>query len=284
MIASLTVLGALFAVPCASTDVPTELWQVAPDTSEKPWDVPARPGEKTRAVVLIHGLFVHPLRPALATKPWRRDWQEPKSELVKVLSKDADVFAFAYAQITPVEDVTDGPGLRGAVARLRKAGYKEIVLVGHSAGGVIARQFVERYPTAGVTKVIAVAAPFAGVDLATLNVGYPKVQAPFVKSLAPEAREEAAKTNKPLGKNVELVCVVCKLKLVDTDGLVGTTSQWSADLQGLGVPVVHVPCDHFTVMYHPATANTIAKLIRDKLVRWEQNEVEQARKVLFGDK
>ena len=96
---------------------------------------PTTPSEKTRAVVLLPGLFVHPVRPAKASQPWRRDWQEPNSELVKALAPDFDVFAFSYAQTVRVDEVAHRPGLRDAIARLRKAGYKEIVLVGHSAGG-----------------------------------------------------------------------------------------------------------------------------------------------------
>ncbi len=37
-------------------------------------------------------------------------------------------------------------------AKLRKSGYKEIVLIGHSAGGIIARQFLERYPKGGASQ------------------------------------------------------------------------------------------------------------------------------------
>jgi pimeloyl-ACP methyl ester carboxylesterase len=193
VIFSLPALIALVAAPAPlpCEELRTELWQVAPTAGEKPWVAPAAPSEKTRAVVLIHGLFVHPIRPSKATHPWRRSWQEPKSELVKTLAKDSDVFAFAYAQNIPVDEVAQSAGLRDAVARLREAGYKQIVLIGHSAGGVIAREFVEHFPDTGVTKVIAVAAPFAGVDVATLKIGYPKVQAPFVQSLSREARAEA---------------------------------------------------------------------------------------------
>lgn len=281
-----TVAAVVLALGAPVVPVPeltTELWQVAPDTSEKPWVAPATASEKARAVVLIHGLYVHPVRPSKAAQPWRRDWQEPKSELVKALAKDSDVFAFAYSQTAPVEEVSYGPGLRDAVGRLRKAGYKEVVLVGHSAGAVVARQFVERYPDGGATKVVAVAAPFAGVEFATFKVGYPKVQAPFVHSLAPDVRIEAVRANKtPLGKDVQIVCVVCKLKLVETDGLVFTASQWPEDLQRSGVPAVLATVHHFSVMQNTAAVKQIAELVREKLARWSPDEVAQARKVIFG--
>jgi pimeloyl-ACP methyl ester carboxylesterase len=170
------------------------------------------------------------------------------------------------------------------VAKLRKAGYKEIVLIGHSAGGLIGRQFLERYPSAGVTKVIAVGAPFAGAEAATLKIGYPKVQASFVKSLAPEARTEAMKVNAhALGKEAQLVCVVCKLKRGETDRVVQTRSQWPEELQKLGVPAVLSNVNHFEAMQNIDTANILAELVRGKLTRWSPEEVEKARKVLFGD-
>ena len=277
-------LALAIAFPTPGVEPATEMWQVAPDTSEKPWVVPETAPNKMRAVVLIHGLLVHAVRPAKASQPWLRDWQEPKSDLVKALAKDSDVFSFAYAQTAPVGEVSHGAGLHDAVARLRKAGYTEVVLIGHSAGGVVARQFVERFPDAGVTKVIAVAAPFAGVEFATLKFGYPKVQTPFVQSLAPDVRAEAVKANKnPLGKDVQIVCVVCKLKLVETDGLVSVASQWPDDLQKFGVPIVLAPVNHFAVMQSGAAVKQIAELAREKLTRWGPESVDKARKVLFGE-
>ena len=278
-----SLVGAvLCAAPCP-VEAATELWMVAPDRSEKPWTASDAPREKARAVVLLPGLFIHPIRPAKAAQPWLRDWQEPKSDLVKALAPDFDVFSFSYAQTIALDEIAKSAGMRDAIVRLRKAGYAEIVLVGHSAGGVIARQFVENYPTAGVTKVIAVAAPFAGVELANAKVGYPKVQAPFVQSLAPAARAEAAKANKNApGKDVSFACVVCKLWLIDADGLVPTRSQWTDDLQKCGVPIVCSPAHHFVVMQYAPAIKSITELAREKLVRWSPEETERARKVLFG--
>jgi hypothetical protein len=275
------VAVALTAPPAAMS---TEVWQVAPDAGAAPWVAPATPSEKARAVVLIPGLHVHPLKPTKATIPERRPWQGPKSELVKALAQDSDVFAFGYSQNVPVDEIAVSAGLRDAVARLRKAGYKEVVLVGHSAGGVIARQFAEQFPDAGVTKVVAVSAPFAGAEAATFKIGYPKVQAPFVKSLTPEARTEAVKTNKqPLGKDVQIACVVCKLKHVETDGLVFVRSQWPEDLQRFGIPIALAAVNHWEAMQSPTSVKTIAELVREKLIRWSPEEVEKARKILFGE-
>src|SRR5438445_9632385 len=114
--------------------------------------------------MLVHGLRIHPLRPNLAARALKYEWQEPKSELVKALSREADVFAFGYAQTVSLDEIPHSPGFRQAVAELRTAGYREIVLLGHSAGGVICRLFVENYPDAGVTKVIQTSAPNTGSE------------------------------------------------------------------------------------------------------------------------
>lgn len=296
MIATFSLLAVLVAAPVPgvgempgpllfsgpATELSTDFWQVAPEKSEKAWVVPTVSRERPRAVLLIPGLHVHPIWHSKATRPDRRSWQEPKSELVKELAKDFDVFAFAYAQTVPVDYVSQSPGLRDAVTLLRKAGYKEIVLIGHSAGGIIARQFVEQYPDWGVTKVIAVGSPFAGSEVAKVNVGYPKVQAPFVRSLTPEARTAATKMNShPLGMQVEFACVVCKLKGVESDGLVFLRSQWPDDLQRFGVPAVLATVSHVVAMHHAETSKTIAKLAREKLTRWRPAEVEKAQTILF---
>ena len=284
---SVTVLISLVAtVPTAApaAELPTELWQVAPDSGRKPWAPPAKPGGKSRAVVLVPGLWVHPLRPARAMLPELRAWQAPKSELVKALAGDSDVFAFAYAQTVPVDEVVRYPGLRDAVARLRKAGYKEVVLVGHSAGGIIARQFAEAHPDAGVTKVICVGAPFEGAGAAKLRVGYPKIQAGFVKSLAPAARAALAKANAhPPTDGVEFACVVCKLKRLESDGVVTVQSQWPEDLRHAGVPAVLARVGHVEAMQSAESVRVIAELAREKLTRWSPEEVEKARRILFGE-
>ena len=188
MTPSLPLVVAVFAAPAAT--LPTEVWQVAPDAKGKPGWL-NNPRTKDRAVLLVQGLKIHPIRPARCTRPELNEWQQPTSEIVRTLAKDFDVFAFGYAQTVPLDAVAQSPGMREVVADIKKAGYTEIVLVGHSAGGVVARLFVENHPDAGVTKVITVAAPHAGSEIANLKVGYPKAQAPFVQSLTIEARREA---------------------------------------------------------------------------------------------
>jgi len=277
---SLPLVVVALAAPAAN--LPTDLWQVAPDARGKPGWLEPKP-TKDRAVLLIPGLKIHPLRPGRAARPELHNWQEPTSDLVRTLAKDFDVFAFGYAQTTPLDAVAHAPGLRAAVAQIRKAGYREIVLIGHSSGGVIARLFVSHYPDAGVTKVITVAAPHNGSDLAYIPAGYLKAQAPFVQSLAPDVRAAARAAAAKSDDRVEMACVVCKLRRLNGDGLVNTASQWPEECRRCGVPAVLVPVNHFDAMLSPASAKVIGELAREKLTRWSPDEVEKARKLLFGD-
>ena len=125
-----------------------------------------RTPKQWRAVVLIHGLHLHPFSKDNVAKPLLRDWQKPKSKMARELVKYADVYAFAYAQDVGIDEVVRGSRLLDDVRCLRRLGYREIVLIGHSAGGVVARQFVEDYPSEGVTKVIQVCTPNGGSSLA----------------------------------------------------------------------------------------------------------------------
>jgi pimeloyl-ACP methyl ester carboxylesterase len=167
------------------------------------------------------------------------------------------------------------------VSNIKKAGYKEIVLIGHSAGGVIARLFVESNPDAGVTKLITVSSPHTGSELAHLKGGYPKVQASFVQSLLPEIRIQAAP--RKIDDKIEMACVICKLKRVDGDGLVNLNSQWPEECRKLGIPAVLVQGNHFEAMIGQAGVKAIGELAREKLTRWSPEEVDKARKVLFRD-
>jgi pimeloyl-ACP methyl ester carboxylesterase len=278
MLSSLVALAVLAADPVAR--LPTDLRRVSPVPAAWWRGVGER---KDRAVILIHGLKLYPVRPHKAAQAEIHEWQEPRAELVRALSRDADVFAFAYAQTLPVDLVPHAPGLRAAVVRCKAAGYREIVLIGHSAGGVVARLFAEHYPD-GLTKVVQVAAPHAGAEVANAKAGYPKAQAPFVHSLAPDPRAAANRASKRLiAPRVQAVSVVCKLPGVDADGLLTVATQWPPLLQQQGVPAVLVYDSHWTVMRTPAGVRVITELVRDPLVRWSPEQVEVARKVLFGD-
>src|SRR5262249_52977731 len=97
------------------------------------------PGQE-RAIVLIHGLHLHPFSADNVTRAMMRDWQEAGTVLVREMSRHGDVFAFAYAQDRSLDDLVEQTLLADHVTMLRKMGYADVVLIGHSAGGLIARQ------------------------------------------------------------------------------------------------------------------------------------------------
>lgn len=279
----LATLAATLMIPMMSTiELPTGVWQVAPRSkTEFNGQTLELKKTKDKAVLLIHGLVLHMIRPTNAGRPEMLDWQQPKAPLVQALADEFDVFSMSYAQTTACDTVASCPGMRDQVEKLRKAGYKEIVLIGHSAGGLVARQFAERFPNSGVTKVIEVCAPNTGTELATIGVGLPKTQVPFIKSLAPQPRTVAVEPIK-LDDKFEFVVVVCKLRGFPHDSLVSVESQWPKDLQKQGVPAVLVGINHFDAMKGAHSVSAINELAREKLVRWTPEQVEKSRRILFG--
>src|SRR5262249_33535857 len=112
----------------------------------------ARSAGQTRALALIPGLHLHPLSKHDVEQALFRDCQSADAHLVEGLVQHGDVYAFSYSQNVPIDDVASESELGDNIRTLRKMGYTEIVLIGHSAGGVIARQFVEDNPGCGVTR------------------------------------------------------------------------------------------------------------------------------------
>src|SRR5262249_53874799 len=157
---------------------------------------------------LIHGIRVHPFNSTKAGEASLHDWQKPGSALVKSLARDADVFAYAYGQTAALEKIADAAGLTRAIEKLRFMGYKEIVLVGHSAGGVLARLFVEDHPDSGVTRVVQVCSPNDGSSLANASFSVCKDQEPFLQSLTKKERckQWALRVEKTIPEKVEFCC------------------------------------------------------------------------------
>lgn len=242
----------------------------------------ARSPNQPRAVLLIHGFHYH-LRDSSVPKAEFRPWQKADSALVKELSKNADVYVFAYGQNVTIDTIVKESKLTASIAELRKLGYKDIVLVGHSAGGLIARQFVEDHPDAGVTKVIQICAPNGGSPLASLTA--PKSQRIFMQCLTTESRKECLKmrADKKIPEQVQFVCVIAKQeKKATTDGVVPCLCQWTADLQTQGVPAVCVIGGHREVVRDSKLVPVISDLILDTPGRWKATRVEQAKKEFFG--
>jgi pimeloyl-ACP methyl ester carboxylesterase len=182
-----------------------------------------------------------------------------------------------------VDEIADLPELRAGVGRLRQMGYREVVLVGHSAGGLVARRLVEDYPDAGVTKVVQVCAPNGGSGWARLQA-VRRNQKPFVQSLTKEDRHRALRGRLDVGlpDGVEFVCLVGTMALTG-DGVVSCRSQWTADLQEQGVPAVALAVDHLSVVRTALGAARVAELVRAPQPRWSQAQVAAARKALLHE-
>jgi pimeloyl-ACP methyl ester carboxylesterase len=239
----------------------------------------ARSQGQKRAVVLLHGYRLC-FKKISVPRAILRDWEEKGSPLVNALGQHADVFAFAYGQTVPVEAIDRLAGLREGIARVKKLGYSRIVLVGHSAGGLVARCFVEDYPEAGVTKVVQVCAPNGGSYYADLKF-VPKNHKLFVKSLSKASREKCllAREGKKIPAKIQFVCIVTA-----EDMVVPCKCQWTLDLQKQGVPVLKFVTGHRQVMRKTASAKKIAEVICANYPRWQPGQVAEAVKEIFKPK
>jgi hypothetical protein len=276
--------------------VETKFVQLAPVQREvAPF---AKTAKQTRAVLLIHGFRPHPLDSKAALQANWHSWQKADSGLVQALAKESDVFAFAYSQNDTVEHIAEGAAFVKSVAELKRLGYAEIVLLGHSSGGLIARQFVEDHPDAGVTKVIQVGTPNGGTAWAKATFGVSKDEQVFLQSLTPDGRKQVLKdrADKKVPEKIEFVCVVCRVvpsaeksgddaegdSTVPGDGVVCCDCQWTDDLQRQGIAAVCLPCGHLNVMRTKPGEEKIAELVRQKQPRWEQTKVNAEKPTILG--
>jgi pimeloyl-ACP methyl ester carboxylesterase len=277
MYSTLPVLCLLFA---STPEVETQFVQVASATArENWWQAP----EKTRAVVLIHGLLVHPFSKENVGRAHVHSWQKPDCLLVKRLAQEADVFAFSYAQTVSADEIAECRELANRVRKLRQDGYREIILIGHSAGGVIARQFVEDHPDCGVTKVIQVCAPNIGSGWAKWQTVRAN-QLDFLESLTKPARRRSLteRADKEIPEHIEFACIVGTGTVVG-DGLVSNRSQYPPDLQKQGIPAYPFNSTHWMVLRSQKGVELVARLVREVQPRWDAKQVEAVRRKLPGN-
>jgi pimeloyl-ACP methyl ester carboxylesterase len=264
-----------------------------------------RSADQQRAVVLLHGLRVQPFMSRKVRQADFQLWQTPQSRLVTALAEHADVYAFAYSQNDALEAIVAHPALNEHVQALKSAGYRQIVLIGHSAGGLLARQFVEDYPDSGVTKVIQVCSPNGGSSLGKLTAGVCACQEPFLESLTKDRRCSglAQRKDKRIPAHVEFACVVGRMNVeweaepgplandgkerrltyagvVCGDGILSVATQWPDDLQEQGIPVHPLRAAHFTAMFTGSVARRLAELVVEPQPRWTSDEVAAARRAL----
>jgi pimeloyl-ACP methyl ester carboxylesterase len=241
-----------------------------------------RSPKQLRAVVLLHGLEPHLFSKTAVLQPAFRSWQEANSQLVKRLGQDADVYSFAYAQNVPADEVEEVPQLGDSIERLQNLGYKEIVLIGFSAGGLIAREFVEDHPDSAVTKVVQVCAPNGGSGWAKVKA-VRSLQAGFLNSLTKESRRKILQErgDKRIPENVEFACIVGTGTVVG-DGFVSTKSQWTEDLQEQGIPAYPVMATHVHIMQNKKAINLLANVVHEPQPRWNADRLAKARKEILG--
>lgn len=279
------VAVALTASLAPSVDLPTLFWGIDPPVLVVEADTRLK-ARHDRAVVLVHGLLPRVWHPDRAEKPEAHDWQVKDGRLVKALADEADVYGFSYAQTRCVDEVAYSRGFGEGIGAIKAAGYKEVVLIGHSAGGLVSRRFVETFPDAGVTKVIAIGTPFAGSGWANLpGFTLPKTQLAFIQSMSPDVREVCVRERKVrLPADVEFACVLCKVTRGDSDTVVALKSQWPEDLQAQGVPVVLASCNHFEAMLCGPVTKEVVTLVGGRVLKWDDEQTAKARRVLFGEK
>jgi pimeloyl-ACP methyl ester carboxylesterase len=162
-------------------------------------------------------------------------------------------------------------------------GYKEVVVVGHSAGGLLARHLVEDCPDVGVTKVVQVCTPNGGSDWAKVQFARGN-QRRFMDSLTKEARQKSLweRKDKTIPKDVEFVCLV-GTGLGDGDGVVARSCQWSEDLRKQGIPAVPVKVNHRDAMRTERGAEAIVEAIRGRQARWDADQVKEGRRKVLDD-
>ena len=237
-----------------------------------------RSTDRDKAVILVHGLGLHPFSTDKALRARLRAWQQGDSPVVKKLGEQADVYALAYGQNASIDKIADDSSLVRYLTRVKKEGYKEIILVGHSAGGLIVRQLVEDHPDLGVTRVIQVCAPNAGSGWASLKAAT-NAQMEFMVSLTRAFRLKAIEKReaKKIPASVEFVCVVGVSRL-SGDGIVIAKSQWPLDLQAQGIPAHSLRATHWDAMKNPKTLELLQKLVREPQPRWDAKKVLESLK------
>jgi pimeloyl-ACP methyl ester carboxylesterase len=276
LLPSVCLLLALGAEP-----VETRFVQVAPPVPEGA--AFRRSPTQSRAVILIRGLQLHPFSDSQVRRATFPSWEQPDSPLVRRLAPDADVFSFTYGQAVPVDAIAELPDFRAHVEGVRRMGYTEVVLVGFSAGALVAREFVEDHPDAGVTKIVQVCPPNGGSSWAELKPGVRPSQQLFLESLTKHVRTRCLhdRCDKRIPTGTEFVCVV-GTGFGSGDGLVSTRSQWTEDLQEQGIPAVTLHTEHLAAVRSTEGARLIADLVREPQPRWDSARVAAMRKRLWG--
>lgn len=280
-LASACLMALLLAEPAAAPSAfRSKMHQThPPSTQPELWQ-----RTKPRAVVLIHGVKPHVLSASKTRQALFHDWQLAGSSIVQALGKDADVYAYAWSQNVVFPAVTSDEALPKAIRKLKFMGYDEIVLVGHSAGGLVARMLVEDHPELGVAKVVQVCSPNGGAPLAEAAFAVRRDQEPLMRSLTKSERNKSVeeRNGRKIPPTCQFLCVVAAAGL-ETDGLVPVASQWTEDLQKQGIPAVRMKSTHWMAMRSPKAAEKIAEWVNASHPRWAAERVQAERKTILRD-
>ena len=147
---------------------------------------------------------------------------------------------------------------------------------------MIARQFVEDNPTAGVTKVVQACSPNGGTTVAMIDSLLN--QRVFLDSLTPEGRKKCLKERaaRTIPEGVQFVLILSDIG-GKTDGLVRCDCQWTPDLQVQCVPVLPIKVLHPQVPRAVKGIEAIAAAVKEDQPRWKPERVRDVKKELFNE-
>ncbi|GEM_PF-2420958 len=225
-----------------------------------------------RAVILVHGLRATTVLEQHAHELFPHDWQRPKSTLARALAQDADVYAVTYTQDAAVQDIAASPAFVQAMGGLPADGYDDVVLVGHSAGGLLSRWFVEDHPDAGITGVVQLCAPNAGSEWGRLYGAGRISHETFIRSLS-DRNVNDGRADKQVPADLDFLVAICDGAAVG-DGVVTDQAQWPETLRRQGIAAVQVPALHFTATRGRLQAARIAAWVQDDHPRLSPDQVD----------
>lgn len=226
------------------------------------------------AIVLIHGFNTNHIHNSEKYDELLRDsWQNRDSKIVQRVASYGDVFSIVYTQNRFVDHIADFGRFHTLMRRLRDAGYKNITIIGSSAGGVIGRLFVENFPESKISRIIQVAAPNRGTPAANLgNIGGGiglidnEDFLEFLESLEPGTRKEISRSrqDKKIPDDVEFVSLI-GTAIAGGDGVIGYQSAWPASIRDQGLPGVSAAAVHSYHMNNDHVIDWIEQIINKRI-------------------
>ena len=258
----------------------TAFLQVAP--TQRDLSIIVRSPNQERAVVLIHGLRLHPFSGAKAAKAIPHGWQESNSLLVRGLGRESDVFVFAYGYDGTADEVSTVPMLRAGVARLRGSGLSERC-AGRSQCRRADRQGIrggrsgfwcdEGHP--GLRAERRLGLGFLGPDTTERNL-FPRFTDEIDAPTGPQGSE------RPPHPGQRRVCLYRRQRAAGRRRRGGHALPVDrGHLQRQGIPAYVLGTTHWQVVRTRAGADLIAELIRTPQPRWDERHVAVLRKVIF---